>query len=42
MVFRDTMLKCATELCDCRHVGQSISKGSELWNDKAWLPLDKK
>ena len=29
-VFRDTVLKCATEVCGCRRVGQGIRKGSEL------------
>ena len=30
-VFSDTMLKCATEVCGCKRVGQGIRKGSERW-----------
>ena len=32
--FRDAVLKCATEVCGCRRLGQGIRKGSECWNDK--------
>ena len=35
--FRDTVLKCATEVCGCRRVGQGIRKGSERWKDNVRL-----
>ena len=33
------MLKCATEVCGCRRVGQGIRKESEWWNDKERLAV---
>ena len=38
-VFRDRVLKCATEVCGCRRVGQRIRKGSECWNEKVRLAV---
>ena len=38
-VFRDTELKCATEVCGCRGVGRGIRKGSEWWNDKVRIAV---
>ena len=32
--FRDAALKCASEVCGYRRVGQGITKGGEWWNDK--------
>ena len=38
-VFRETVLKCATEVCGCRRVGHWIRKGSEWWNEKVRLAV---
>ena len=38
-VYRDTLLKCATEVCGCRRVGQGITKGIEWWNDKVRIAV---
>ena len=29
-VFRDTVLKCATDVCGCKRVGQGIRKGRRV------------
>ena len=33
------MLKCVTEVCDCRRVGHGIRKESEWWNDKVRIAV---
>ena len=38
-VFRDAVLKFATEVCGWRQVVQGIRKGIEWWNDKVRLAV---